>query len=79
LGQVEFAGQRSEDFDGEESNLAFVVLLEVEKAITSDAPAGNAFDLAHFDSGIIAGELAVAAKVVVAGRDEQLVNFDHAN
>jgi hypothetical protein len=70
LGQVEFTPKGLEDFHAEECNLAFVVFLEVEEAVAPDATTSDAFDLIHFDHGILAWGLPVMAEEPVPRRNE---------
>jgi hypothetical protein len=79
VGHLEFTPQSIEDFNREKCNLSFILLLKIKKTITLDASAGNAFDLIGFDDRMAGGRQAMPAKVVMAGRDEQLANGDHSN
>src|SRR5262249_32701438 len=69
-GQIKFAPESLQDFQGKERDLPFVVFLEVEEAIPPDTTAGNAVDLIHFHDRILAGRLTVVVKEVVTCGDE---------
>jgi hypothetical protein len=73
LEQVEFAPQGIKNFLREEGDLTFVVRLELEKAITLDAAAGHAIDLAHLENLILPSGLAVVAEKVVTPPTTSLI------
>jgi hypothetical protein len=75
--EIEFALERLEDFDGEERDLAFVILFEVVEAVAADAFAGDTFDMIDFDDGMLAGRLIVVTEEVVVGGDEEVTDADH--
>lgn len=59
-------------FHGEEGDLAFIVLLVVEKAVADDAFACDEFNLVDFDHGGVSCGLAVVAEVVVRRRNVEV-------
>jgi hypothetical protein len=77
VGEIEFALERFEDFDGEERDLAFVILFEVVEAVAADAFAGDTIDMIDFDDGMLAGGLIVVTEEVVVGGDEEVTDADH--
>lgn len=77
VGEVEFALERLEDFEGEKRDLAFVILLEVVEAVAADAFAGDTFDMIDFDDGMFAGRLIVVTEEVVVGGDEEVTDAEH--
>ena len=70
-------GQRFEDFGGEKSDLALVVVFVVEEAIAANPVAGHALDLLDFDERKVVRRATVVSEVVVAGRNENLPD-DHS-
>jgi hypothetical protein len=65
LGKVQFTAELVQDFQREKSDLAFVILFEVEESVAADATASHALDLVHLYHWILAGRLSVMAKEVV--------------
>ena len=65
-----------EDFAGKESDLAFVVVLIVEEAVTANAVPGYALDLIHLMEGVCPGLLVVMAEEIMAGRDEEMADCE---
>src|SRR3954453_7184804 len=57
-----------EDFPGKESDLPFVVIPVIEKAIAPNATSGDAFNAAHGSIGKLAGRTTVLAEIIVPGR-----------
>lgn len=75
--QSEFAPHPFQNLPGEECDLTFVVMLEIEEPVTKQAPSGHALDLIHLDDGMFPGRLFVVAKVVMPRRNEQVTDADH--
>ncbi|MGZ5002852.1 MAG: hypothetical protein ACXWBM_06635, partial [Chthoniobacterales bacterium] len=63
-----------ESFVREESDLALVIFLVVEEAITADAMAGDALNAINFLQRIIIRRTIVMAEIVMASGDEELAN-----
>jgi hypothetical protein len=78
MGDAQVAAECLENFHGEESYLAFVILFKVEEAVAADAAAGDALNLVDLDHGILAGGLSVVAEEVMSRGDEELTNYDQA-
>jgi hypothetical protein len=74
--QAEFTANRLENFRGEKSDLAFVIILKIKKTITPHTTAGDAFNFPHLDDLMPAGRLAMAPKKIVPRRNEKTFNAD---
>ena len=64
-----------ENFPGEESDLAFVVVFVIEKPVAAQSTARDAFDLVDFLEREIVRLAISMAVVIVAGRDEDLLDL----
>ena len=71
--------QEIERFLREKSDLTLVVLLEVEKTIAANAVSGDAFDSIDFLQMIIVRFASMMAKIIVAGRNENLMDITTRN
>ena len=69
------AAKLIENFNREESNLTFVVVLEIEVTITANAAPGQAFDLRNFDHGMRIRLATVVADKIVSTRDVKVADF----
>ena len=61
------APDQVEDFAGKKSDLPFVIVPVIEKAIAANAMAGDALDLSASSSGNSSGRPTVMAEIVVPG------------
>jgi hypothetical protein len=61
-----------ENLGGEECDLPFVVVLEVEKTVAFNPASGHATDFRRFNQRVLTGRLPVAAKEVVSGREKEI-------
>src|SRR5678809_1330537 len=77
MGEAQFASKPFPHFRREQGNLAFVILLVIEKAISSDSLPSNAVNLIHFANRVVAGRQSVVTKEIVFWRNEQSINVDH--
>ncbi len=65
-----------EHFGGKESNLTFVIFAVIVEPIAANSVAGDTFDSLKFNERKIIGWLPMMAKIVVAGRNKNLLD-DH--
>ena len=77
--QFQFRAQRGKNFPREERNLAFVVFLEIKKAVALDATSRHTFNLRHFNRRMPARRIAVMAEIIVAGREIKVADFHVQN
>jgi hypothetical protein len=74
--QAKLAANRLENFRGEKSDLALVIILEIKKTIAPHTAAGNAFNCLHLDDLMLAGRLAMTPKKIMTWRNEKALNTD---
>jgi hypothetical protein len=66
--------QHFEDFERKKRDLPLVVVPVIVKAVAANSVAGDALDAGDLHQWIIVRRLAVVAKVIVAGRNENLAD-----
>lgn len=64
-----------ENFQGKESDLTFVIVLEIEISIAANATASDAFYLGRFNHLMRIRFATVMANKIVSRGDEQVTNF----
>jgi FdhD protein len=77
--ELERAAEFIKNFEREKRDLAFVVFAIIEEAVATDAMTGDAFDLRHFDRGIVIWRAAVMAEEIVSRRYVEIRDFQRAN
>ena len=73
------AAKFTKNFQGEESNLTFVIVLKIEVSITADAAPGHAFYLGLFNHRMRIRFAAMMANKIVSRGNEQVTNFHRSH
>ena len=68
-----------ENFQRKESDLTFVIVLEIEVSITANTTPRNAFYFGRFNHRIRVGFAAVMANKIVSRGNEQMTNFHRSH
>jgi hypothetical protein len=74
--RTQLPANRVKNFRRKKSDLAFVVVLEIEEPVADQTFARNALDLADFNGGIFTGLPPLVAKKIVAGRNENPLDLE---